>query len=219
MPLTFSSSVHDHLRPPPPHTWKPRNHNISSPPVYPPACPQRHVSLVQEAQANLAKVNAGPTSNSETPAPASAPAAAVVGTAGMPGSYHGTPGVNDFADPGPSPSPPPRPTPAPAPTLVSVRRQAGSNSRGSAGGAAGRGGHGGVSQAASGGGSDIVGGVGVRGSGASDEEEEEVERLVGWRDDLLATGMYTSQNPIVSELSRRIGEASRRRAEGRQRQE
>lgn len=173
--------------------------------------------MVQEAQANLAKVNAGPTSNSETPAPTSAPA--VVGTAGLPGSYHGTPGVNDFADPGPSPSPPPRPTPAPVPTLVSVRRQAGSNSRGSAGGATGRGGHGGVSQAASGGGSDNVGGVGVGGSGASDEEAEEVERLMGWRDDLLATGMYTSQNPIVSELSRRIAEARRRSAEGLQRQE
>lgn len=71
---------------------------------------------------------------------------------------------------------------------------------------------------ASGGGSGIVDGVGVGGSGASDEEEE-VERLVGWRDDLLSTGMYTSQNPIVSELNRRIVEASRRRAEGLRRQE
>lgn len=32
----------------------------------------------------------------------------------------------------------------------------------------------------------------------------EMERLVEWRDELLATGMYTPQNPIVSELNRRI---------------
>ncbi|CAN0401073.1 unnamed protein product, partial [Ectocarpus sp. 13 AM-2016] len=32
----------------------------------------------------------------------------------------------------------------------------------------------------------------------------EMMRLIQWRDELLATGMYTTQNPIVSELNRRI---------------
>lgn len=39
------------------------------------------------------------------------------------------------------------------------------------------------------------------------EGVEELQRLVEWRNELLETGMYTVQNPIVSELSRRIASA------------
>lgn len=44
----------------------------------------------------------------------------------------------------------------------------------------------------------------MTGHGQKDEVQMEMERLVEWRDELLATEMYTPQNPIVSELNRRI---------------
>lgn len=59
---------------------------------------------------------------------------------------------------------------------------------------------------------DVGGAVDVDGVDADEiEMEDEVGRLVEWRDELLATGMYTSQNPIVTELNRRISSATGRR--------
>lgn len=43
---------------------------------------------------------------------------------------------------------------------------------------------------------------------SQDREVEELQRLLDWRSELLATGMYTADNPIVTELSRRIASAS-----------
>lgn len=152
------------------------------------------MSLVQEAQAGLSK--ASPTT--------AAPPATASPQAFVPHGNNSSGGVREdisaFVDTGPSPSPPPRPTPAPAPAQVSVRREGGSSYRGSGskhgvvkdwgGDVAGR----------------TVGGEGIGGgsAGGSEGEEDEVVRLVEWRDELLATGMYTAQNPIVSELNRRI---------------
>lgn len=50
----------------------------------------------------------------------------------------------------------------------------------------------------------------VAGGGGEGEEGGggERERLLGWRDELVGSGMYTEDNPIVKELSRRIALAA-----------
>lgn len=161
------------------------------------------MSLIQEAQAGLqAKAN----NNS---ANVSAPAFAKPSRFGSPNAV---PNMEAFLETGPSPSPPPRPTPAPAPAQVSKARwEGGPGSKWpghrdainiNKGSAASRG----ASKSSS---------AGVAPSrDGSGEDVEELGRLVEWRDELLATGMYTAQNPIVSELNRRIQSAGVRGGSG-----
>ncbi|CAN0310708.1 unnamed protein product, partial [Ectocarpus sp. 12 AP-2014] len=146
----------------------------------------RHVSLVQEAQAGLAKISPS-TIAAATPTLTRPPR---VDTRG-PRRGESPPSTTNlaFPDPGPSPSLPPRPTPAPAQFSVQQRRESGPAS------------HEGSVDA------DVDCGVGASASGPLGGDVDgstEMMRLIEWRDELLATGMYTTQNPIVSELNRRI---------------
>lgn len=90
--------------------------------------------------------------------------------------------VDAFFVPEPSPLPPPQPTPAPA--QVHLRLERSSASRRS--------------------GSDSTH-VSTKIPGGGRHGEGQVESLMEWRDCLLGTGIYTEQNPIVSELNRWIG--------------
>lgn len=147
----------------------------------------RHVSLVQEAQAGLAKAN-----NSTN---AGAPAFAKTSTSG---ALNAAPSMEAFPETGPSPSPPPRPTPAPAPAQVSSARWEGVSGSKWSGHRVAVSREDDVSRGTSNSSADAAP------RGGSGESGEEIERLVEWRDELLGTGMYTAQNPIVSELNRRI---------------
>ncbi|CBJ32316.1 centrosomal protein 120 [Ectocarpus siliculosus] len=146
----------------------------------------RHVSLVQEAQAGLAKINPSTIADA-TPTITQPP---LVDTRGPRRGESPPPTTNPaFPDPGPSPSLPPRPTPAPAQVSVQQRRESGPAS------------HGGSVDADV----DCGGGASASGPlGGDVDGSTEMRRLIEWRDELLATGMYTPQNPIVSELNRRI---------------
>lgn len=164
----------------------------------------RHVSLVQEAQSGLAKINASTAPTTTRPSQSPTGDTFDARNAGGGGDNHrrGPPSVADPATPldsGPSPSPPPRPTPAPAQVSVQSRRR-------------------GVGPVPRGGGGKSHGDPGTVSALPADQSEDgrdsgvdadvEVGRLAEWRDELLATGMYTPQNPIVSELNRRIALAS-----------
>lgn len=159
----------------------------------------RHVGLVQEARAGLAKIS----TNVDTAAAQTNARPPSVESFGLPvGGDRGGSSSPDlqpsFPDSGlgfgPSPSPPPRPTPAPASVQSRPLRGAGPASRGAYNDNDADPKAAGVSVNAN-----------VTGAGeGEDEVEMEMERLVEWRDELLATGMYTPQNPIVSELNRRI---------------
>ncbi|CAN0478608.1 unnamed protein product, partial [Ectocarpus sp. 12 AP-2014] len=138
----------------------------------------RHVSLVQEAQAGLAKISPS-TIAAATPTLTRPPR---VDTRG-PRRGESPPSTTNlaFPDPGPSPSLPPRPTPAPAQFSVQQRRESGPAS------------HEGSVDA------DVDCGVGASASGPLGGDVDgstEMMRLIEWRDELLATGMYTTQNPI-----------------------
>lgn len=181
--------------------------------------PNRHVSLVQEAQAGLAKIDINTHRNRNSNRNINMIRNTAVHPMRDVGGGRGPSGddpmsMSMFPDPGPSPSPPPRPTPAPAQVSLQSRREAvlGSGSRGGYSGSAAepeakRGGTAG----ASGGAVDVAGGDEDEQNKDAVEVEMEMGRLVEWRDELLATGMYTPQNPIVSELNRRIALSTGRR--------
>ena len=148
----------------------------------------RHLSLVQEAQVGLVKASNG--QNHDISTTARAPQAADEGLSVGDGVHVD---AEAFLDPGPSPSSPPQPIPAPA----QVSRGSGSKIFTSAG---------------------IVREmepdrrpdanfreVDVAGVAMEAQGNDQVEGLVEWRDYLLGTGMYTEQNPIVTELNRWIG--------------
>lgn len=170
----------------------------------------RHVSLVQEAQAGLAKVNsnAGLIGGSRNNNNHNTAATSTTTVHPLREEGKGPAEIQPvFPDPGPSPSPPPRPTPAPAQVSVESRRESSLASHGRFSGPTAEAKVGGTTAAASRGGAE-------RGAENENEDEKEMEmemeRLVEWRDELLATGMYTSQNPIVGELNRRIALATGR---------
>lgn len=93
-----------------------------------------------------------------------------------------------FFVPGPSPLPPPQPTPAPAQVHLRLDRSSASRRSGSD-----------TTRVSN----KIPGVSGVTSGGG--QGEGQVESLMEWRDCLLGTGIYTEQNPIVSELNRWIG--------------
>lgn len=145
----------------------------------------RHVSLVQEAQAGLSK--AKPQHNAVDQA--------VFAAAPLTSDLHNRKGafrsMATFPDSGPLPSPPPLPTPAPpAPAQISARTRSQASNKGPSAAATF------VSRASD---SKESG----RDNSARDAKSER-DRLIEWRDELLGTGMYAPENPIVSELNRRI---------------
>lgn len=187
------------------------------------------MSLVQEAQAGLTKANSSNNSNNDENA-AAAPPTAVQPVRNGGRTHSGVDPGLVFSDsgPGPSPSPPPRPTPAPAQVSIQSRQKAvpGLGSRGGYAGSpssapvaeAERGDTGIPTAGAAGRAVDVDvdanvdANVNVDGGGSNEVEmKDAVGRLVEWRDELLATGMYTPHNPIVTELNRRIALAAGRR--------
>lgn len=169
------------------------------------------MSLVQEAQASLAKADGNGNGNAGRDADTAA--AAPTGPNPMRDGGRVPSGIDPmstFPDPGPSPSPPPRPTPAPAQLSRQSRLGLGLGlGLEAVPGSRERAGYLGSTDEAKGGGGVSAEAV-EGGEGYEVEVEVEVGRLVEWRDELLATGMYTPQNPIVSELNRRIASSTGR---------
>ncbi|CAM9957971.1 unnamed protein product [Scytosiphon promiscuus] len=165
----------------------------------------RHVSLVQEAQAGLAKIHMSTAPFEANPSRSSAVQAAGIFDArggGGGGIGDSSTSLRDESaaprDPGPSPSAPPRPTPAPAHVSVQSRRAVGPVPRGGKNDVKPK-----TLSAPAAGQSDEG-----RGRDTDPDADIELARLMEWRDELLGTGMYTPHNPIVSELNRRIARAT-----------